>query len=82
MDGSHTPGAPPASAGAASDTGVVRAENEDAYGHFSPQRVSEQLFVVADGMGDVRGREASTTTIAVMKEVFFRERIGSVPNRL
>lgn len=78
-----TYGSAPVSVGAVTDTGVVREENQDAYGHFSPQGETEQLFVVADGMGGhVRGREASTKTISVLQETFFAERNGSVFDRL
>lgn len=75
---------PSLSIGAASDVGRVRDENEDAYGHFMSEDVDgEHLFVVADGMGGhVRGREASTTTVAVVNEAFFSERSGSVLDRL
>lgn len=81
---------PPASAfsslsvGAASDVGRVRDENEDAYGHFTAAEADGvHLFIVADGMGGhARGREASTTTVAVVREVFFNERNGSIPGRL
>lgn len=80
---STTSESPSISVGAVSDTGVVRDENEDAYGRFSAERENEQLFVVADGMGGhARGREASTTTVAVVKDAFFEERSGSVPDRL
>lgn len=72
------------SVGAASDVGRVRDENEDAYGHFTAAEADGlHLFIVADGMGGhARGREASTTTVEVVREVFFNERSGSVPDRL
>jgi len=75
---------PSLSVGAASDVGRVRDENEDAYGHFTAAEADGvHLFIVADGMGGhARGREASTTTVAVVREVFFNERNGSIPDRL
>lgn len=75
---------PSLSVGAASDVGRVRDENEDAYGHFTAAEADGvHLFIVADGMGGhARGREASTTTVEVVREVFFSERSGSIPDRL
>jgi protein phosphatase len=75
---------PSLSVGAASDVGRVRDENEDAYGHFTAAETDGvHLFIVADGMGGhARGREASTTTVAVVREAFFNERSGSIPDRL
>jgi protein phosphatase len=73
----------PVSVGATTDPGHVRDENEDTYGAFSAQEESEQLFIVADGMGGHdHGREASTTAVRVVEETYFSDRAKSVPDRL
>ncbi len=72
--------------GALSDVGRVRAENQDAFGHFTGDRDGaprEHLFIIADGMGGhARGREASTTAVDVVQRVFFENREGTVRQRL
>lgn len=72
--------------GAFSDVGRVRAENQDACGHFTSERGStplEHLFVIADGMGGhARGREASSVALDVVQRVFFSDREASIEERL
>lgn len=69
--------------GVASDVGPVRDENEDSHGHFSVQGRGEYLFVVADGMGGhAYGKEASTTTVRVIENVYFDRPAEPVHGRL
>ncbi len=69
--------------GAASDIGLVRQENEDAYGVFTDDGSGHDwLLVVADGMGGfARGAEASTMAVSVVKEAYYRAS-GSQADRL
>lgn len=69
-----------------SDVGLVRSDNQDAYGHFggdASDGSAPQLFVVADGMGGhARGAEASRTAVGVVGEVFASRTDLPVPQRL
>ncbi|MCG8608061.1 Stp1/IreP family PP2C-type Ser/Thr phosphatase [bacterium] len=71
-----------------SHTGLVRAENQDAYGKF-PKDSKDlmaplgQLFVVADGMGGHQGgQEASQMAVRIIQQVYASATDLSIPERL
>ena len=77
---------PPLQKGGHSDIGLVRQENQDAFGLFPPNGRGdepEQLFLVADGMGGHEdGRRASQTALAVISDVYFRQPSRAPQDRL
>jgi PPM family protein phosphatase len=74
--------------GAYSDIGLVRKENQDAYGAFPEGQTSSEgqevcLFLVADGMGGHRGgREASRLAVQVIWNTFLNSPGEPVPDTL
>ena len=72
--------------GAASHVGLVRSENQDAYGCFPDEdadNLNERLFIVADGMGGHQGgKEASSIALEVVPGIFFSESDASIEDRL
>lgn len=71
--------------GAASHIGRVRAENQDAYGHFAAESEADHtyLYIVADGMGGhAHGREASHIAVEVVRRAYFADLTAPPEERL
>jgi len=75
------------SSGTATDTGRVRSENQDSFGVFSLDgaRPGEgaQLFVIADGMGGLKGgQEASRIAVDAVADHFSARHVSDVGEAL
>lgn len=72
--------------GGCSDVGLVRSENQDAFGYFpenAPADAPEHLFIVADGMGGhAGGQQASRMALDVVSTTYFRRAGHPVEQRL
>jgi serine/threonine protein phosphatase PrpC len=72
----------------ATDRGLKRADNQDAYGKFPAAdlaltQAKGQLFIVADGMGGLAaGAEASQTAVQIIQETYFADPERNIPESL